>query len=310
MFQIFIGIALFFIGLICVETANGWIGAIILGPILIIQGYKSRRNNQKHKGIQQFFSVHKQELLNRLMTRESIDEVANHLFTNHAVPVSLTYNFYGNFLLEKLDSTDKSDKDDAYRILKIQKQDFAADISNNIKYFSTDSTIIKYDDSSHMYNNDKKLDGLLLLSKSHILFFPENKGLVKKLLQNGWEKIWDKLYESPLFFIPLFVDLIFVVKNETQKPLSKSKLKSLKNCFDKGKCNQIAIIDIDKVETIKKKALFFSNSCILITTNNGNQMCLGTKETNAKDWVSDISKQIKFIALAEGKDLFSLKSEV
>ncbi len=303
MIRIIIGAVLILIGLGTLSDSEApffWVGGIFVGVILIIQGIKKINAEKRMKEWNDFLQKNEEKIFDRITSGETIDSIANDLFTNKKIPVSITYQLCGEFILKSLKELDSTKQEEFLKLIKNQRVDSKMPIGEDIKYFSDDSTVIKYDDSAEIVVKNKKEKGLLILSKANVIFFPENKGVYIKIA----EGLWDKLYDIPIIgFIPAFFDLVFIIKSEAQSPLSSSKLSKLQKQYNKGDYSAIAISEIEKFDTTKVKRWFLTNTCILIKSKNGSELCLGTSELSDENWIDELKQQITLIALAEGNHI-------
>lgn len=297
MVQIFIGIVLILIGIGSMGSPIVWIGGFIVGALLIIKGSRKITHKKKSQIQNEFFQKNGNSIAIRILEGESVDSIANDLFTNHKIPVPVTYDFCCGFLFESLKENDATQKEKILKLIKKQQVDSKVSIGENMNYFSIDSTVIKLDETAQIFLNNKKKNGLLVISKAHIFFFPKNKSIVSKI----GETLWDKLYSVPgLGLVIGLFDLIFAIHSETQKPLSSSKISSLKKQFEKGNCSVATISEIEKFDTTEIKSWFLTSKFVSIKSKGGSELCLGTTGSSEEKWVDALKRQISIVALAEG----------
>lgn len=287
------------------------IGFVIVGPILIIRGFKDVGRDRKESAITGAIVSHTEELKARLDRLQTIDRIAADFSLQYGIPPTRTTMVASNLIRELALADEAESRRKAARLLALQQVDSTTAPHDYLDRLGFDRTVFYVDETvkgqrSHPKER-KAVEGTLILSSAYFYFFAKEK---EGLARRAGERILDRASEHllPLGILKGGYDLVSGISSELRDYFTAARVKHLRERL--GLDGSFAL-PISQLHDVKRYTHTWSMSTTEYLQVEIDASTIGDKtpatvwlETtllNESEWVREWIDRIELAAIPEGR---------
>lgn len=307
--RVILGTLLLVVGLgtlVSPDIPDFWIGAVIVGILLIVGGSVSALRERKAAQELSKIANMQEDLVHRLQNKEPIDEIADRYHKENNIPPIRTIQVAAHLIKSLTESDDELAHLFAAYLTLGQIVDSSSEPKNIIESFSFHDRVYYLDDTATMFSKDPKdkrgVSGTLVLDKGFMFFFERKDKLLENPAIDTAVGTLEEIVPA-LSIATSGYSLVSGLSQELANHFTESRIEDLKERFDYDQSKALPLIEVSRVSTAVRKGRVLETVYLEVVCDldgQSQQYWFSTSSSDESAWVNNWIERIQLACIAEG----------